>query len=337
MTVSPSQHPLEPGWIDRPHLLFDAGNLSLESGEVIENCQISYVTHGVYRDKSTPVAVFLTAIGSNHHRLDFLIGPDRAFPPDTWFIVAIDALGNGLSSSPSNSPSQAGPLFPRFMIRDMVAAQFCLLTEGLGLSRINAVVGASMGGMQALQWGVSHPDFMDRIVALTPMARTSPWSQAVNAAAREALLADPSGRLWTIVMRILATTTPEAAEDLFEGAADLQAWIDAAASDAPGRGGFDRDDWIAQSHAYDSHDVGQTKGWEGDTVAALRQIKAQTVVLAPPLDLYNPVASAEFAARSILNCTLLIIPTNHGHSGASARQSANGAAINQFIRLFLGK
>ena len=74
----------------------------------------------------------------------------------------------------------------------MVAAQHRLLVERLGLRRVFAVAGASMGGMQALEWGVRHPGFCERIVAMTPMARTAPWARAINEAARRALMGDPA-------------------------------------------------------------------------------------------------------------------------------------------------
>ena len=113
----------------------------------------------------------LTAIGSIHHRLDFLIGPGRPLDPERHFIICADAIGNGMTTSPSNSRTHPDLAFPRFAIRDMVASQQKLL-DALGIGRLAAVVGASMGGMQALQWGVSAPDRMRSIVALVPMART---------------------------------------------------------------------------------------------------------------------------------------------------------------------
>ncbi|MBT1517502.1 alpha/beta fold hydrolase [Bradyrhizobium sp. SRL28] len=175
--------PLAPGWIDAPHHVASLGRLPLESGDAIDDLRISYVVHGSLNDRAKPVIFGLCAIGSTHHRLDFLIGPGRALDPSRHTIVVIDALGNGLSSSPSNSPMQPGERFPRFTIRDMVTSQR-MLASHLRIDAAHAIVGASMGGMQALQWGVSHPDFAARLVALVPMAKTTPWSQAINRAGR---------------------------------------------------------------------------------------------------------------------------------------------------------
>src|SRR5207253_1184796 len=107
----------------------------------------------------------------NHHRLDFMIGSGKALDTDRYFVVCTDAIGNGLTTSPSTSTAQPRMRFPRYTIRDMVRSQHRLLTEHLKIDHVVAVVGPSMGGMQALQWGVSHPKFMDSLVALVPLAR----------------------------------------------------------------------------------------------------------------------------------------------------------------------
>jgi homoserine O-acetyltransferase/O-succinyltransferase len=82
--------------------------------------------------------------------------------------------------------------FPKFLIRDMVTSQHKLLTEHLGINHVVAVVGASMGGMQLLQWGVSHPDFMDSLISLVPLAKTPAWTVAVLESSRKAIMLDPA-------------------------------------------------------------------------------------------------------------------------------------------------
>jgi homoserine O-acetyltransferase len=334
------QHPpLQPGWIDCPHRTLALGDLPLESGEIIRDFSISYVTHGTRAPAGDNVILVLTAIGSTHHRLDFLIGPDRPIDPEKYFIVCIDAIGNGLTTSPSNSIAQPDLAFPRFSIRDMVASQRKLL-DALGIRRLSAVVGASMGGMQALQWGVSDPGFIRSIVALVPMARTRPWSVAMNEVARRILMADagwPSGPYgsgfdaWAALTRVITNRSPGALENMTaEGVPGLVADVIATLRKV----GPDPLDWVYQSFAYDAHDVGTTPGFGGDTAAALRTIRAPTLLLVPALDLYNPVGDAVEAAALIPNATLMRLAGNAGHAVA-ADTSPQLADIQTAIGEFL--
>jgi homoserine O-acetyltransferase len=107
-----------------PHQLFGEGDLKLESGSVIKDFSISYVTHGTLNAKKSNAILMVTAVGGNHHRIDFLIGPGKALDPDKYFIICTDAIANGLTTSPSNSKAQLRMSFPRLTIRDMVESQY---------------------------------------------------------------------------------------------------------------------------------------------------------------------------------------------------------------------
>jgi homoserine O-acetyltransferase len=332
------RHPeLQPGWIDRPHQKLALGDLPLGRTRVIRDFEISYVTHGTQADDN--VILVLTAIGSTHHRLDFLIGPGRPLDSDRHFIICVDAIGNGLTTSPSNSLVQPDLAFPRFTIRDMVASQRRLL-DALGVGQLASIVGASMGGMQALQWGVSDPDRMRSIVALVPTARTRPWSVAMNEVARRILLADPGFptgpyeagyEAWAAMTRVITNREPRALEAVEIRA--IPALVDEAIA-AADRMGADPLDWVYQSFAYDDHDVGKTPGFGGDTAAALRTIKAPTLLLVPKLDLYNPVDDAMEAAALIPNATLERLDSHAGHAVAadtSPQLADVSAAISEFL------
>jgi homoserine O-acetyltransferase len=332
--------------IDAPHRRWDAGDLQLESGEAIRDFELSYVTHGklnAARDNAVLVTVSLTG---NHHRLDFLVGPGKALDTDQLFVVCVDPIGNGLSTSPSNSVQQPGMRFPRFCLRDMVHSQHRLLTEELRIDRLRCVIGASMGGMQALQWGVSHPDFMLSIVAMTPMARTGPWAVAVVETARRALMADPAWngeaftgypergwRAWTGVMSVLASRTPHALAEVFAEPLDALPWMEKLTAENIANG-FDATDWLYQSWAYQAHDVGTTPGFR-ETQAALASIRAQALILAPPLDLFNPVQCALEAADAIVDATLVEIPSLQGHQSASSLREEDVAFLNDEIGSFV--
>src|SRR5438445_12738426 len=109
------------------------GDLKLESGGAIKDFCISYVTHGTLNADKSNAILMVTAIGGNHHRIDYLIGPGRALDPAKYFVIATDAIANGLTTSPSNSKAQPRMQFPRFNIRDMVSSQQRLLPEKLGI------------------------------------------------------------------------------------------------------------------------------------------------------------------------------------------------------------
>src|SRR5262249_9129972 len=79
-----------------PHQLFNEGDLKLESGEIIKDFSISYVTHGTLNANKSNAILMVTAISGNHHRIDFMIGPGKALDPDKYFIIATDAVANGL-------------------------------------------------------------------------------------------------------------------------------------------------------------------------------------------------------------------------------------------------
>lgn len=334
--------PLAPGWIDRPHLRYDLGDLPLESGEVLRDAFVSYVVHGEPARQCEGVILALTAIGSTHHRLDFLIGPGAPLDTDRHCLLVVDALGNGLSSSPSNSALQPGPRFPRFTIRDMVESQRRLLAH-LGVERLAAVVGASMGGMQALQWAVSHPERMRSVVAMTPMARTARWSQLVNELARRSLFEDAectrprpraeAMRLWAPLTKLVMPRTPRAVEEIPDRSA-LLATMDELAEDL-GQHGPDPFDWGWQSFAYDAHDVGTTPGFDGDTVQALRAIHARTLVLAPAEDLYNPSFAARQLAGVIARCRFVELAGHDGHASASGPPAVCNEQMKREIGEFL--
>lgn len=337
--------PLAADHIDAPHRVAALGELALESGEAIADYRQSYVTHGALNDARSNAIVVCASLTGTHHRLDFLIGTGKALDPSRYFIVATDAIGNGLSTSPSNSIAQPGMRFPRFSLRDMVHAQYRLLTEHLGLARVHAVVGASMGGMQALQWATSHPRFMQRIVAMTPMSRTAPWAATVTSTARACLLADPAWtgerfegvpergwRAYAGLMNGLLMRTPEALDAA--AAAGVHASLDELAARQRVQG-FDATDYLYQSWAYDAHDIGSTPGFDGDTDRALASIVAKALLLAPPLDLFNPVASARRTAVLIPGARFVEIPSIHGHSAATNLAPENVAFVDREIANFL--
>ena len=330
-----------------PHQLYKIGDLALESGEVIKDFSISYVTHGTLNAKKLNAILMVTAISGNHHRLDFLIGHGKALDTDRYFIICTDAIGNGLTTSPSNSTAQPHMHFPKFLIRDMVTSQKKLM-EHLGVDHVVAVIGPSMGGMQTLQWGVSYPDFMDSLIALVPLARTPAWTVTVLEASRKAIMLDPAWqngdytappeqgiRLWRDILNFLAARSPEVSRDQFPNQLDVLPFLQA--QETALIKAFDANDWIYQTWAYDRHDVGTTPGMNGDIVKALRAIKAKTLIMTGTKDLLNPEWEPQEAARYIRDVRVMTISpgTVTGHASAGGAFPADVDYLNREISQFL--
>jgi homoserine O-acetyltransferase/O-succinyltransferase len=287
---------------------FAEGDLALESGQVIKDFSMAYATHGMLNASKSNAILVLTAIGADHHRLDHLIGPGKALDTENYFVIATNAIGNGLTTSPSNSIAQPGPAFPRFGIRDMVESQYRLVTGKFAIPRLFAVVGVSMGGMQALQWGVSHPEMMDALVPIVPLGRTPAWTKAVLELTRQEIASDPAWnngnyktppeagmRLWAGTMALI-TRTPELLKNTMAASDDVKPWLRKTQDDAWKN--VDALNWVYQTWAYDAHDVGATPGFGGDYERALGSIRAHTLVLAGVGDLLNPEGEAlELASR----------------------------------------
>jgi homoserine O-acetyltransferase len=333
---------------DPPHQLYRLGDFKLESGEVIKDFAMSYVTHGTLNAKKSNAIVMVTAISGNHHRLDFLIGPGKALDPAKYFIVATDAIANGLTTSPSNSQAQPRMKFPRFSIRDMIYSTHRLLTEHLGISHVIAVIGPSMGGMQVLQYGVSYPDFMDSLIAMVPLAKTPAWTVLVLDATRKAIMLDPAWnngnytkppveglRLYRDILGFMAARAPEQYRWQFQNGLDVLPWLKAQEDFLIPL--FDANDWIYQTWAYEAHDIGKTPGMNGDLVKALRSIKAKTFILTGVHDLLNPEWEPLEAAHYIPDVRCLTINPYlvTGHFSAGGGNPADVEFLNREIGIFL--
>ncbi len=155
------------------------GTCELESGEVIRDCRVGYRIFGRLNADRSNAVLFPTALWGTSEELGQFFGPQGLLDTTRWFVIAVDAFGNGISSSPSNSPGQPGTSFPRFTIRDMVNSQYRLVTETLGLERLYAVAGASMGGHQTFEWMVAYPAMLRKAVPMVGTPRPSAYDRRV--------------------------------------------------------------------------------------------------------------------------------------------------------------
>jgi homoserine O-acetyltransferase len=172
--------------------VFEIANFSLQSGQTLPTAQLAYMTYGRLNESKSNVILYPTSYAAQHPDIDWLIGPERILDPTRYFIVIVNMLGNGLSTSPSNigqSPDRPMPVFTHV---DNVTAQRQLLDQVFGIERLALAYGWSMGGQQALHWGALYPERVARIAALCTSAKTSPHNLVFLEGIQAALTADPA-------------------------------------------------------------------------------------------------------------------------------------------------
>ncbi len=133
------------------------GDLKLQGGGVIQDFRLGYRTLGRLNAEKSNAILWPSWLGGKSADLLQFLGPGKVVDTTNFFVILVDAIGNGVSSSPSNNSKQRLMKFPVFTIRDMVEAEHRLLTEVLHISHLRAVMGISMGGMQTFEWAVAYP------------------------------------------------------------------------------------------------------------------------------------------------------------------------------------
>ncbi len=162
------------------------GTFQLQSGRAIQDCKITYRTYGKLNAAKSNVVLFPTWFNGTTADLERYVSASGLVDDAKYYVITVDALANGVSSSPSNSKLQHGKLFPQITIRDMVESEYKLLTGQLGIRHVYAVMGISMGGMQTFQWMSAYPGFMDRGVTIVGTPKMGEkdivlWSTYLNA------------------------------------------------------------------------------------------------------------------------------------------------------------
>ena len=332
------------------HHEFVIDNFHTESGAVLPKACIVYGTYGTLNAARDNAVLLPSHYMANHHGYDWLTGPGEALDTSTLFLVATELFGNGQSSSPSNTPEPFhGPRFPVMTIRDNVEAVHRLLADELRITHLRAVIGFSMGAEQAFQWAVSYPSFADRIVATAGTARAWPHGIVRLEGQIAALTADPEfkGGDYTAPPR----TGIEAYGMVWLGWLYSQEWWrrEMWKTTAPDRtlqqeienrrrtffATNDANDLILQARTWQRHDVGTTKGFDGDTAKALRSITVPVLYMPSETDLYFPLTDARYESQFIAHVSLVAIPSLWGHPAGAGGNPADRAFLNEKIGGFL--
>ena len=318
-------------------------DLPLASGGVLNGARCRYAVWGRLNPQRNNLVLFPTRFGGTHEQNTFLIGPGMALDPETWCVVVPNMLGNGASSSPSNTPG-----FPHVDHRDNRALQAALLRERFEDAPIALAVGWSMGAQQAYRWAVDDPGRVARLLTVCGTARTTPHNRVFLEGVLAALAADP--RFGTAEAPLAGL---RAAGRVYAGWAYSQPWIKRAGWREPryaeAYGAFeDVGAWLegywdrlfTARHAGDLEAMART--WiandaadGGDLAAALGRIAARTVVMTATTDLYFTPADCRAEAAMIPGARYRDIETDWGHMCGSGQSPQDTATIDAAIGALL--
>jgi len=288
-----------------------------------------------------------------------VIGPGTALDTDTWCVIATNVLGGCRGTTGPASPAPDGRAwgsrFPAVSIRDQVAVEVAV-ADALGIERVAAVVGGSMGGMRALEWAVGHPARVGAALVLATGARATADQIGTQSAQVLAITADPdwqrgdyhrTGRAPSVglgLARQIAHLTyraeleldqrfgngPQAGENPADGGRyAVQSYLDHQADKLVAR--FDAGSYVTLTQAMNRHDVGHARG---GVAAALAATPTPVVVGGIDTDRLYPLRLQEEIARGLPGCAgLRVVPSVYGHDGFLVEADAVGALLTETLEL----
>jgi homoserine O-acetyltransferase/O-succinyltransferase len=333
---------------DAPYDVHEIPDFTLECGITLRPARVAYQTYGTLAEDRSNAIVYPTWYSGRHWDNEWLIGEGMALDPERWFIIVPNMLGNGLSSSPSNTPPPHDRArFPRITVRDNVESQYRLVTEVFGIETLPLVLGWSMGAGQTYQWAVSHPEMVQRMLPFCGSSRTSPHNRVFLEGVKAALTADAAFAGGWYRPDALPVTGLRAAARVYAGWGFSQAfywdevWREMGHTSLEDflvgfwEGFFldDRDpnNLLTMLDTWWNGDVGSTPGF-GSTEEALASITARCLVLPAEKDLYFPPEDEQWAVGHIPSAELRVIPGVWGHFAGGGANPVDTAYIDAAVR-----
>ncbi|KQS60158.1 hypothetical protein ASG36_04025 [Geodermatophilus sp. Leaf369] len=316
--------------------LHSLGSFALEEGGGIPDLQLAYATYGELNAAKDNAILIPTWFSGTHATWEQVyIGPGRALDPTRWFIVVVNQIGNGLSTSPHNTDdaSIAMAAFPKVRIGDDVRAQQKLAAELFGIERWALVVGGSMGAQQTWEWAVRFPEQVARAAPIAGTAQNTPHDFLFTRALLDAITSDPGWaggayrsntevadglRRHADIWAIMGLSTefwrsgfwkgielPDVTWDTFE---EFQERFVQAVF-----GAMDPNSLLVQGWKWQRGDVARNTG--GDLAAALGRVTATTFVMPIDEDMFFPPRDCAAEQALTPNSELRVLPSIAGHFG----------------------
>ncbi len=331
------------------HQIFELGDVVLQRGATLRGAKLAYKTYGTLNADKSNVVVYPTWYSGQHHDNEWLIGEGMALDPAKYFIIVPNMLGNGLSSSPSNTPPPYDlARFPHVTLYDNVRLQHRLVTEQFGIERIALVVGWSMGAQQTNQWGCLYPEMVERIAPFCGSARTAPHNIVFLEGVKAALTSDaawnggwyttPPTRGLRAVGRVYAgwgLSQPFYRQELWRelGFSSLEDFLVGYWE------GFflkkDANNLLAMLWSWQHGDISANPVFGGDLKKALGAIRARAIVMPAERDLYFPAADNEWEVAQMPNAEYRPIPGVWGHFAGGGSSPVDTRFIDDALRELL--
>jgi len=330
------------------HEVYELADVALQSGVTLPRVELAYRTYGELNAARDNVVLMPTFYGAQHTDNEAMIGPGRALDPERYCVVVPNMLGNGLSSSPSNTPPPFDrAAFPNVTVDDNVACQYRLVREHLGIDRIRLVVGYSMGAQQAFHWGALHSDVVDAIAPFCGTARTSPHNRLFLDSVRAALVADAAFadgwyesapakglRAFSVVYTGWAFS-----QDFFRDEEYRELGLGSVEDVVEFLAGYfgrrDANDLLAMLWTWWHADISANDRFKGDFAAALRSITARAIVMPGETDLYFRVRDNELEVAEMPNAELRPIPSSWGHAAGFGVHGPDNEFIDRALNELL--